>query len=312
MHTPKFCLHLLLIWILFILPDIGFTDHFMRVSLLGTGSPRMQPDKSGPAVLVEAGGSILMFDAGRGAVLRLTQLDIPITEINSIFLTHLHADHIFALDDLWLTGWIYQRPVPLSVYGPTGTEAFIQGLQQAFAYDVSIRNRYSGLDKGRAQPIVHEITPGMVYSENGVRVTAFSVDHEPIHPAYGYRIDFGNRAIVISGDTTYSENLVKHSRGVDLLVHEIFAAHPDWIARNPRLQKIEQYHTNPAQLLRVLRETRPKLTVLTHMILVGIREDALVQDLQSEYFGRILLGEDLMRLNVGSEIEVLPFKGSYK
>ena len=312
MHASKSSLYLFLIWILLVLPDIGFTDHFMRVSLLGTGSPRMHPEKSGPAVLVEAGGSFLIFDAGRGVVLRLTQLNIPITEINSVFLTHLHADHIFALDDLWLTGWIYQRPIPLSIYGPEGTEAFVQGLRQAFSYDVSIRNRYSGLDKDLAQLIVHEITPGMVYSKNGVRVTAFTVSHAPVHPAYGYKVDFGNRSIVISGDTTYSENLVEHSRGVDLLIHEIFAAHPDWVEKNPRLQKIERYHTNPAQLVQVLHEAGPKLTVLTHMILVGIRENDLIQNLRSEYSGRIILGKDLMRLNVGSEIEVLPFNGSYK
>lgn len=278
----------------------------MFVSLLGTGSPRLEPDRSGPAVLVEAGGELLLFDAGRGVVQRLAQLDIPIAELNRVFLTHLHSDHISALDDLWLTGWIYQRSQPLSVYGPAGTKVFAQELSEAFAYDVALRNQYSGLDRNAARLVANEIKPGVVYSGNGVRVTAFLVNHRPVDPAYGYRIDFGDRSVVISGDTTYSENLVDHARGVDLLIHEIFAAHPDLLEKNPRLQKVERYHTNPTQLLRVLHEARPKLAVLTHIILVGVRQDALIQRLQDEYTGKVHMGEDLMRLEVGSNVKVLP------
>ena len=283
----------------------------MLVSLLGTGSPRMEPDRSGPAVLVEAGGKFLLFDAGRGVVQRLAQLDMPITELNQVFLTHLHSDHISALDDLWLTGWIYQRSQPLAVYGPAGTKAFVQELQKVFAYDVTLRNQYSGLDRNAAKLVANEIKPGVVYSENGVRVTAFLVNHRPVDQAYGYRIDFGDRSVVVSGDTTYSENLVDHARGVDLLIHEIFAARPDLLEKNPRLRKIERYHTSPAQMSRVLRETRPKLTVLTHIILAGVRQNVLIQRLQDEYTGEVHMGEDLMRLEVGSNVKVLRFEKNH-
>ena len=303
----KVSVHLLLFCLLTVFPGVGFTDYFMRVSLLGTGTPRMEPDKFGQAILVEAGGSFLLFDAGRGLVLRLAQLDIPITEINPVFLTHLHSDHIFALDDLWLTGWVYQRPKPLSVHGPTGTRAFVEGLQQAFAYDVALRNQHSGLDSKAAHLVATEIQPGVVYSENGVMVTAFSVNHGPVDPAYGYRVDFGDRSVVISGDTTYSENLVEHAQGVDLLVHEIFAAHPDFLENNPRLRKVESYHTNPEQMLRVLHETKPKLAILTHAILVGTKEEVLIQYLQDEFPGKVHMGKDLMSLDVGSDVKISQF-----
>ena len=100
-----------------------------------------------------------------------------------------------------------------------------------FAYDVTLRNQYSGLDRNAAKLVANEIKPGVVYSENGVRVTAFLVNHRPVDQAYGYRIDFGDRSVVVSGDTTYSENLVDHARGVDLLIHEIFAARPDLLEK---------------------------------------------------------------------------------
>lgn len=309
MPVTKISAYLFLFCMLTGLPGVGFADYFMRVSLLGTGSPRVDPDRSGPAVLVEAGGSFLLFDAGRGVVLRLAQLDIPVAQINPVFLTHLHSDHIFALDDLWITGWIYQRPQPLSVYGPVGTGAFVMEMQQAFAYDVAVRNQHSGLDESSAQVVAVEIEPesGVAYSKNGVSVSAFLVDHGSVEPAFGYKIDFGNRSVVISGDTTYSENLIEHARGVDLLVHEVFAAHPDVLEKNARLREVERYHTNPAQLLRILHETQPRLTVLTHVILVGVKQAALVRHLQDGYPGEVHVGQDLMRLEVGSDVKILPY-----
>ncbi len=279
---------------------------YLRVTLLGTGSPRPDTKRLGPAVLVEAGGKYMLFDTGRGVVQRMKQLDVPIAEINNVFLTHLHSDHISALDDVWLTGWIYQRQQPLNVYGPVGTESFAQGLQQAYAYDANLRNEYSGLSEVSAKLMTTEIEPGVIYSLDGVKVTAFLVDHKPVEPAYGYRIDFGDRSIVISGDTTYSKNLVDHAQDIDLLVHEIFASKADILDKNPRLQKIERYHTNSSQMIDILNQAKPRIAVLTHVILIGIEGSNLIQHLQDEYTGDVVLGEDLMRIEVGDEIKIAP------
>lgn len=298
--------HLLVVFLLSFFSTVTLAD-YMRVSLLGTGSPRPDTKRMGPAVLVEAGGEYLLFDAGRGVIQRLKQLDVPIAELHNVFLTHLHSDHISALDDLWLTSWIYQRQQPLNVYGPVGTESFVQGLQQAYAYDAKLRNQYAGLSEDSAKMIATEIEPGVIYSRNGIKVTAFLVDHKPVEPAYGYRIDFGDRSIVISGDTTYSKNLVDHAQNIDLLVHEIFASKAEILEKNPRLQKIERYHTNPDQMLEVLDQVSPRMAILTHVILIGIEENALIQELQDSYAGKVILGEDLMRIEIGSDIKVIRF-----
>ena len=299
---------LLSFYVLLIFPGIGLAE-FLRVSLLGTGSPRIDTDRAGPSVLLEVGGKTLLFDAGRGVVQRLTQLEIPIAKINTVFLTHLHSDHLFALDDLWITGWVYQRAHPLEVFGPVGSANLIEGLKQAYTYDINIRNQYSGLDKNAIRFVANEIEPGVVYSQDRVKVTAFIVDHGAVSPAYGYRIDFGDRTVVISGDTTYSESLVDHARGADVLIHEILAAHPDLLRKNRRLQRIERYHTNLEQMSRILDETRPKLTVLTHVILAGMSRDAVMQRLRQTYDGEVHMGEDLTRIEVGSRVRMLPFKG---
>ncbi len=301
----RILVQILITSMLLTMPVVIFAD-YMRVTLLGTGSPRPDVGRSGPTVLVEAGGKYLLFDTGRGVLQRLNQLSIPFAEIHQVFLTHLHSDHISALDDLWLTGWIYQRQQPLQVYGPNGTQNFAQQLQQAYIYDITVRHEYTGLDENAVKLIANEIEPGVIYSDSGIKVTAFLVDHKPVDPAYGYRIDFGDRSVVISGDTTYSKNLVDHAQDIDLLIHEIFAAKTNLLEKNPRLQKIERYHTNPNQMSRILGDARPRMTVLTHIILIGVEEDALIKQLNDSYSGEIRMGEDLMRLEVGNEIKVLP------
>lgn len=280
---------------------------YMRVTLLGTGSPRPSVDRNGPAVLVEVGGEYLLFDTGRGVVQRLQQLDIRISDIHHVFLTHLHSDHISALDDIWLTGWIYQRPSPLNIFGPKGTKSFVHHLRQAYSYDVQLRNQYSGLDLNSGSIITTDIKPGVIYSENGIKVTAFLVDHKPVDPAYGYRIDFGERSVVISGDTTYSQSLVDHSVEVDLLVHEIMSVKKEILEKNPRLQKIQRYHTSPEQLAKVLSGVKPRAAVLTHVIVVGSAEDDVIKQVSYDNDGKLYLGEDLMSIEVGSSIKVIPY-----
>ena len=284
-------------------PATSLAD-FMQVTLLGTGSPRPEPDRSGPAVLVEVGGKYLLFDSGRGLLQNLKKLDIPIPSIQHVFITHLHYDHISALDDLWLTGWIYQRSKPLQVFGPKGTVSFAENLQLAYDYDASLRHQYAGLDKNAAKLISTDISPGVVYSENGIKVTAFLVDHRPVEPAFGYRIDFGDRSVVISGDTTLSDSLIEHSKGVDLLVHEIFSANEKILQKNPRLQKIERYHTNTKQMSKVLNETNPRVAALTHLILVGVSVENLIDQIKAEYDGDVVVGHDLMKFEIGSEIKI--------
>ena len=294
------------IWLMVLYATACNAD-FIKVTLLGTGSPRPSVDRFGPAVLVEVGGKTLLFDAGRGVVQRLQEMEVRISDIQQIFLTDLHSDHISALDDIWLTGWIYQRPQVLNVYGPRGTVSYIDHLKQAYSYDVQLRNQYSGLDLKSGLLAPQDIKPGVIYSEDGVKVTAFLVNHKPVDPAYGYRIDFGERSVVISGDTSFSQSLIDHSKDVDLLVHEIMAVKAEILEKNPRLQKIERYHTDPEQLAKVLNEVKPKVAVMTHVILVGVSEQQVKNQIEKQYDGRLYMGEDLMGIEVGSSINLTTY-----
>lgn len=277
-----------------------------RVTLLGTGAPPPVLDRFGPSTLVEAGGEKFLFDAGRGALQRLHQLGIPFGDITGMFLTHHHSDHVVGFTDLWLTGWIGRpwgrRTVPLKVWGPEGTNQMAEHLPLAFATDIRVRSHSYNAAGVKLEST--EIEEGVVFDSGGIRVTAFKVDHggEQLD-AFGYRIDYKGRSAVLSGDTTFNANLIAHSQNVDLLVHEVTHGVGQGVER-ANLERIRRNHTTPEDAGKVFTRTRPRLAVYNHILLFGKATDAdLIPATRSAYAGPLVLGEDLMRFDIGDEVQ---------
>lgn len=265
-------------------------------------------NRFGPSTLVEAGDQKFIFDAGRGALQRLTELAVRWQDVQGVFLTHLHSDHVVGFPDLWLTGWLIVpgRNVPLQVWGPRGTTAMMAHLKQAFEYDVRIRIQNDGASPEGAALLVKEISEGVVYEKSGVKVTAFEVDHAPVKPAFGYRIDYAGHSVVLSGDTRVSENLVRYAQGVDVLVHEVFAPATLQRAGVPqgRAKHIVDYHTTPEQAGQVFTRVKPGLAVYSHICMPTATEQDLLPATRKTYGGPLQLGEDLMVIDVGETISV--------
>ncbi|MDP4218046.1 MAG: MBL fold metallo-hydrolase [Bacteroidota bacterium] len=277
----------------------------LTVTLLGTGTPQPIMERFGPAILVQAGSETLLFDAGRGCLQRLRQLDLTYNNLTALFLTHLHSDHIVGLPDLWLTGWLVSdRRVPLKVFGPPGTDEMIKYLQKAFSFDLKIRADDDKKVEAGSKFLVSEIREGTVYETNGVKVIAFTVDHHPDIPAFGYRIEYHGHAVVLSGDTRFCENVIKFGKEADLLIHEVVIA-PDTLAKTDPKYAILAHHTTPEQAAIVFNATKPKLAVYSHISkLYGHNEPELIKRTRANYAGQILVGKDLMSFQIGDSVTV--------
>jgi ribonuclease Z len=272
-----------------------------EVVLLGTGTPFPDPAASGPATAVVVKGRVFLFDAGAGVMRRLRAARLPINGPEALFITHLHSDHTLGYADLILTSWVMRRRQPFAVFGPHGLRKMTNNLLAAYAEDIDVRTH--GLEhevEGGYRVDVHEIKAGVVYEKDGVRITAFAVEHGNWKESYGYRIDTADRSIVISGDTRPSESLIKAARNVDILIHEVYSASRLAPENRPGGQDWPQYcrefHTSDVELGKLAARIKPKLLVLDHIIRMGASDDELIAGVRAGGFsGRVVIAKDLDR-----------------
>jgi ribonuclease Z len=270
--------------------------------------PPVNLQQFGASILIEAGGERLLFDCGRGATIRLAQVGVPLGSIRRLFLTHLHSDHVIQIPDLLLTGWVGGgRKVPLEVWGPAGTSEMLDHMQQAFAFDIRMRRDVDEKAPPEGIKVVsHEIKEGVIFDQDGIKVTAFLVDHSPVAPAFGYRIDYHAHSVVLSGDTRPSENLVRFAQNVDVLVHEVLDWDTvlAWLPNNPTLAKaILAKHTTPEQAGELFARIKPRLAVYSH----APDADRVILQTRKKYSGPLQGAEDLLTIDIGEKIELRRF-----
>ncbi len=275
-----------------------------RLVILGTGTPNADPDRSGPALAVVAGGRAYLVDAGPGIVRRaaaavrdhgIAALDAP--GLNRLFITHLHSDHTVGLPDVILSPWVLDRPDPIRIFGPPGTATMVEHIQAAWQLDIHMRlfglePRDDNLEA--YQSPVTETTGGPVYEDDNVRVTAIPVLHGSWPHALGYRFDAGGRSIVISGDARPSESLVEACQGCDILVHEVYSA--EAFKQRPPLWRAyhAQSHTSTVELAELANRARPGLLVLYHQLYWGATDEDLLREIHDAgYDGAVVSAADL-------------------
>ncbi len=285
----------------------------LQITLLGTGNPRPTAERFGPAILVEAGPLAILIDTGRGSTQRLFEIGQRglLTRIDAVFLTHLHSDHTVGLPDLFLTAWIFGRATPHAVYGPPGTAAMARHLEQAFAFDREVRARDEGFPAAGATLDATDAAPGIVFERDGLRVSAFPVDHgTEARPAYGYRVDYRGRSAAFSGDTRFFEPLADVAKGVDVLVHEVIAPEVEMrraqVQGAAALERIIARHASPEQAGTIFARVKPRLAVYSHIVPSPTTADDLIAPTRRTYDGPLAVGYDLMTIVVGDTVEVFP------
>jgi ribonuclease BN (tRNA processing enzyme) len=276
--------------------------------MLGTGTPRPDPERSGPATAIVVDDTPYLVDFGPGVIRRATAayqngvqaLGFGGVNINTAFLTHMHTDHTLGYPDFIFTPWTMGRRDPLEVYGPTGLTSMTDNILKAWQVDID--GRTNGLNRHNDTGYkvrTHEIAPGEIYRDERVSVTAFPALHEEMVDSFGFRFETPDRSIVISGDTAPTKALIEHSRGCDLLIHEAYSMDTFRQVSSTAQEFRRRHHTSSRELAEIAKQVNPGLLVIYHRSNAGgggtvpDREDVLLDEIRLYYNGDAVAAHDL-------------------
>lgn len=238
----------------------------LEIVLTGTGTPLPVPGRAGPGVLVRTPSRRLQFDVGRSTVTRLVEAGTQPRDLDAIFLTHHHSDHVIDLDDLVMTRWIQGADTPVPVVAPDGPlTAFVDRVLDIWQDELTMRTSRTGRadhPEISLRTFKAASTPDIVWAEDDLTVTAVSVHHEPVIPAVAYRVDAPGASVVISGDTRVCPEVEDLARGADVLVHEVIRAEPVLQSAKPH---ILDYHADSFELGAMCAQAQVGHLVLTHL-----------------------------------------------
>ena len=277
-----------------------------QIVMLGTGTPRPDPGRSGPATAIIVNDVPYLIDFGAGVIRRATAayekgvaaLGYGGINIRTVFLTHMHSDHTIGYPDLIFTPWVMGRREPLAVYGPEGIGAMTGHVLKAWQVDID--GRTGGLNQHNTTGYkvnTHEIAPGVVYRDGNVTVTAFPARHEEMVNSFSYRFDTPDRAIVISGDTAPTQALLDNSRGCDVLIHEAYSVEEVRDVTRPTPEFRRRHHTSSVELAEIANAVKPGLLVTYHRTHAKentpAEKDVLVEEIRQAYKGKVVAARDL-------------------
>ena len=300
----------------------------LHLALCGAGGPLPAPDASGPCVAVVAGSALYVVDAGTDGVRNLNRMGYPVGDLQGVFLTHFHSDHIDGLGEMGTLRWASgDNHSPLPVYGPPGVTAVVDGFNLAYAQDVNYRHehhgdsvaplRAAGLGANPfAMPALGELTT--VLEAGGLTVEALAVDHSPVEPAVGYRFTYKGRSLLITGDTVKLANIAQFAQGVDLLVHEALAPNLVNLMHEAALQNgndilakithdILDYHASPVDAAETARSAGVGHLLYYHIVppLVVPGQEALFLNGAEDIFPRYTVGKDGVSFSLPAGTDVI-------
>jgi ribonuclease Z len=295
----------------------------LYAGLAGTGGPFPDLSRAGPCVAVMAGGHLYIVDAGDGSARNLSLMGFQLGRADAVLLTHFHSDHIADLGEIMLQRWVgWSNDKPLGVFGPRGVETVVEGFNLAYKLDDGYRVAHHGEKTvppsgagGIARPFnlsSEDDASTVIIDNDGVKIKAFRVNHDPVSPAVGYRFDYKGRSLVISGDTVPCESLKKQSKGADVLVQDAMQVatvkligEQAGLAPSPSLAKImadiPSYHATPEDAAKVAQEAGVKHLILYHItppIPLALLNNQFLGDAARYYRGPITIGTDGLMISL--------------
>ena len=296
-------------------------DGKIHIFLLGSGGPMNNRLRVASSIGIIAEDEFLLIDVGPGSYRNADILRLPVANLSAIFLTHFHSDHIGDLGEANMMSWAMGRSKPIEVYGPVGVEKVVNGFKMAYELDTGYRIAHHGKDTIIPEagiPIIKTIElhnqndRKLIFEKNELKIYAFEVDHTPIKPAFGYRIEYKKKIVVITGDTIKTGNLVKHCKNADILFCEAISYEMlnNMVngAKKLRLDRfakiltdIQDYHMEPIVAAEVAKEAQVKKLVITHItppLPNETVEELYLKGVGDIYSGEVILGKDCMKFRL--------------
>jgi ribonuclease BN (tRNA processing enzyme) len=278
-----------------------------RLILLGTGGgPRPRKENSAAAQVIISNGAAYVVDCGDGVARQLALAGVPLTTLRHVFLTHQHSDHNADYGNLIWLAWAAGLSARVDTWGPPPLEQMTKLFFQMNAYDIDTRIANEGRLPLVPLVHVHELRAGgEVMRDADVRVTAALVDHPPVVPAFAYRFDAADRSIVISGDTTPSDNVISLAKGADVLVHSVLyvPAVDRLVARVPNARALKAsiiaHQTSAEDAGRVAQAAGVKTLVLSHLVPAddpSVTERMWIDAARTHFSGTVIVGRDLLEI----------------
>ena len=248
----------------------------------------------------------------------LNEYQVPWPNVKAVLITHMHSDHIADLPDAHLQSWIQGRNSPLMVYGPEGINRVTKGFELAYSADYKYRNEHHGDEMlpmsiagfNAIQIMDNQLVPN---DTPGLEILPFVVDHYPVNSAFGFKISYKGRTVVISGDTIHDGSVQKYykrCRSTSTFGH---INRPCWrmreVAPLPQLDEIlfdiQDYHTTIKEAGEIARDANVDQLLIYHAIPTPrnkIMEEVFFRPLDG-VFDEYMLSDDGTRviMPVGSD-----------
>mgnify|MGYP001257183245 CR=1 FL=1 len=275
----------------------------MQLTLLGTGCPKVDHKRFGPSNLVKTKKSLILIDCGSGVTQRLKQTRASSSDIDALFLTHLHSDHVVDFYQLIISSWHSYRVKPWKVYGPKGTKIFLRSIMNAWKNERNQRIEYEKRSSIKAFNIqVKEFNSYGKIKIKDLMIEYFEVDHKPVKYAYGFNFFHKGKKITVSGDTKPCNNLMKYAQKADVLLHEVFIVDELKPLKNVRsnitLHNVRNYHTSSEEVGKIAKISQAKQLVLTHFVPTQFNEKILTNRVKKDFGKKPIIGKDLLKISV--------------
>jgi len=275
----------------------------MKLTLLGTGCPSVDYNRCGSSNLISTKKTNILVDCGSGVTQRLNESGNNLADIDALFLTHLHSDHVIDLYQLIISSWHSDRDSIWRIYGPKGTKKFVDQIFLAWKSERELRISYEKRKSKKALKYkVYEFRKTGLITINDIKIRYFEVDHKPVPFAYGFSFFYKNKKLTISGDTRPCESLMQNARNSDVLLHEVFIEYEmnktSKLRTKKTLHNVKEYHTPSNLVGKVAKLTNCKKLVLTHFVPTRFNALRLKKIVKEDFGKEPIIGEDLLTINI--------------